>query len=272
MEKVLGSALLACTPSTRAALNARYDVVGLVLDAAGAVEKASALEGDRIPRLAEVLCLLFQTETSEGDTDDVSLPPSLLPATAARLYLRLFDQCLPKGQAATVVSRNQLAELLSSLTSSLLEQVVGAYEILFATALRGLGDREAGVRRACVRVFRQLVPLAALAKQTSCARRVSSSMSGTSANTSSNEVHLAVEKASELLQHIFTKQSPFRIQKSHRERDLNIMKTLTQCTNLVAHHDAALAPAQLRDYQWDGVSWLTQLRRFGLNGILADEM
>eukprot|EP01032_Pedospumella_encystans_P015307 gene15307-17515_t len=276
VEKVLGSALLACTYSTRAALNARYDVIGLVLDAAGAVEKASALESDRTSRLSEVLCLLFQTETSDADAVSPS-PTSLLPATAARLFLRLFEQeahppADRKGQVATVASRNQLAELLCSLTSALLEQVVDAYEILFATALRGLGDREAGVRRACVRVFRQLVPLAALAKQTSSARRASSPMSGTSANAALNEVHLAVEKASELLQHIFTKQSPFRIQKSHRERDLKIMKTLTQCTNLVAHHDAALAPAQLRDYQWDGVSWLTQLRRFGLNGILADEM
>lgn len=28
----------------------------------------------------------------------------------------------------------------------------------------------------------------------------------------------------------------------------------------------------LRSYQWEGVSWLTRLRRCGLSGILADEM
>ncbi len=270
MEKVLGSALLACTRATRAALNARYDVVGRILDAAGAVEKGSTMGSDRISRLSEVLCLLLETNAgdNEGDTANLCASPSLLPTTAARLYLRLFDEetCSP-----AVASRSQLAELLSSLTSMLLEQVVGAYEILFATALRGLGDREAGVRRACVRVFRQLVPLAALAKQTST-RRTSSSVPVTSSNASLGAVHHAVEKASELLQHIFTKQDPFRIQQSHRERDLSVMKTLAQCTNLIAYHDAARAPAQLRDYQWEGISWLTQLRRFGLNGILADEM
>jgi hypothetical protein len=28
----------------------------------------------------------------------------------------------------------------------------------------------------------------------------------------------------------------------------------------------------VRGYQWDGISWLTQLRRCGLGGILADDM
>jgi len=81
VEKVLGSALLACTRATRAALNARCDVVGLVLDAAGAVEKGSTMGSDRISRLAEVLCLLLkietetetETETDVGDNDgDIS--------------------------------------------------------------------------------------------------------------------------------------------------------------------------------------------------------
>lgn len=30
--------------------------------------------------------------------------------------------------------------------------------------------------------------------------------------------------------------------------------------------------AELRDYQLEGISWLDQLYRNGLNGILADEM
>lgn len=272
----MGSALLACTAATRAALNARYDIVGLVLDAAGTVEQEQeppAPGRGRITRLAEVLCLLFRTEDRDGEAIEESSPTpclsaSLLPTTAARLYLRLFGEKV--ASSAAVTARGQLAELLCSLTSALLGQVVGAYEILFATALRGLGDREAGVRRACVRVFHQLVPLAALAKQTS-SRRASSALP-VQADRISSEVQVAVEKASELLQHIFTKQSPFRIQKSQQERDLHLMRTLAQYTNLVTYQSAVLAPAQLRDYQWDGVSWLTQLRRFGLNGILADEM
>lgn len=287
MEKVLGSALAACTVTTRAALNARYDIIGLVLEETGIVDEGSSVRKDRIARLTEVLCLLLQTEEGEKERMEEkettpTLCASLLPATAARLYLRLFGEDVhssaeeKKGAAAAVRCRGQLAELLSALTSALLEQVVGAYEVLFATALRGLGDREAGVRRACVRVFRQLVPLAALAKQTSPARRASlssaSPLASAGSDSSSSAVHLAMEKASELLHHIFTKQSPFRIHKSQHERDLNVMQTLAQCTNLVTYQNEELAPAQLREYQWDGVSWLTQLRRFGLNGILADEM
>ena len=96
------------------------------------------------------------------------------------------------------------------------------------------------------------------------------------------------------MDHIFTKKIPFRLQSSEHSRDLRVMEALRNYTNLV--QDVAndmtsppeitlieyvddghefkkkLSDAHLRKYQWEGVSWLTQLRRFGLGGILADEM
>ena len=260
--------------------------MGLALAAAGAVVESTQAAAGLVARMVDVLCMLL--ESSERDGDCVAETASLLPSIAARLYMLLFADSngaihsAEQGMGAPLC-RSQLASVLSLLTSRLLRQLVGCYELLFATALRGLCDRDSGVRKCCVGVFRLLVPLASLAKQTSAKRAklvVADDASVISPTSEASLVQKAVSKSSELLQHIFTKQSPFRLQKSTHARDLQIMEVLSKQTNLVAaessgaaaHKAVTLSSAQLRDYQWDGVSWLTQLRRFGLNGILADEM
>jgi len=58
----------------------------------------------------------------------------------------------------------------------------------------------------------------------------------------------------------------------HSTAGCSVMEVLSSQTNLVVKGRSSLQSAQLREYQWAGVSWLTQLRRFDLNGILADEM
>jgi len=255
-------ALRACTASARRALDARFDVAGRVLASVGGVPDPS---GRQVTTAAEVLSLLMEQPANATSND---LPAVLMSHVVGRLHHILFAERQSPG-GFPVSLRSQLAALLEKLTENLPERVLGAYEVLFATALKGLGDRDADVRRTCVRVFRSLVPLAALAKQTAAHR---ASLSTTTLSEARDEVHAAVERSSELLQHIFTKQNPFRIQKSQHPRDLDIMAELTKYSNLVQLGLPNLSSAQLRDYQWDGVSWLTQLRRFGLNGILADEM
>lgn len=212
-----------------------------------------------------MLLLLMEKPASAAGHNS---PAVLMSQVVGRLHQLLFAE-KPNESHFRVSFRSQLASLLEKLTENSPEQVLGAYEVLFATALRGLGDRDVDVRRTCVGVFRSLVPLAPLAKQTAARRAALSTVATTEAR---DEVQGAIERSSELLQHIFTKQNPFRIQRSHHPRDLDIMAELTKYSNLARLGLPSLSPAQLRDYQWDGVSWLTQLRRFGLNGILADEM
>ena len=251
--------LRACTAAARRALSARFDIVGLLLAAAGTVSDPT---GGLVGNATEVLSLLLlQPADTVGDASQEQL---LMSEVVGQLHLLLFPD---QSSECSGVYRIQLAQLLQNLVEDMPELVIEAYEVMFATALRGIGDRDADVRRDCVRVFRSLVPLASLAKQTAPRRALSRY-----ASCASNGVHGAIERSSELLQHIFTKQNPFRIQRSQHPRDLELMAELARYTNLVEARHSALSPAQLRDYQWDGVSWLTQLRRFGLNGILADEM
>lgn len=244
-------ALRASTPAARVKLSTRFDVVGQELISVGTLADPS---GRFVRDAADILLTLVESHDETGARSN-----SKLSDVVGRLYLLLFEE-------EKVEFRGQVAGLLEHLATGLREHTLDAYEILFATALRGLGDWDVAVRRPCVRVFRLLVPLASLAKQTAARRLLVRPINLHDA------AHLAVGRSSELLQHIFTKQNPFRLEESQHPRDLKIMAYLSEQTNLLSKRHSTLSPAQLRDYQWEGVSWLTQLRRFGLNGILADEM
>lgn len=57
-----------------------------------------------------------------------------------------------------------------------------------------------------------------------------------------------------------------------RAMDAAFLKQLLDCKQ-VQPYELPVAPAvALRGYQQEGVSWLAFLRRFGLHGILADDM
>ena len=200
----------------------------------------------------------------------------------------------PTGPTSTAV----VAEIFLATARRYPAKLLSSYEVWFAAALHGLGNFDPRVRRACVRVFQLLVPMAPLAravekkhetaqiKEDSASNHISITTTAPSTTTSASTeqqlprtVHTAAETAKELLGHIFTKQSMLRLQSSDHVRDRSILLQLTQMTNLVSNQNSVeekllsgLSPARLREYQWDGVSWLTQLRRFGLNGVLADEM
>jgi hypothetical protein len=159
-----------------------------------------------------------------------------------------------------------VAQVLLELTRGQMDYILADFGVWFSSALSGIGHCDADVRVPCVLAFKQLVPVASLAQATHSR--------AAKPEPCADEL---TRDTSELLEHIFSKKAPLRLQHSTKARDLDIVRQLSLSTNLVGGRDGresipGLSLARLREYQWDGVSWLTQLRRFGLNGILADEM
>jgi hypothetical protein len=185
-------------------------------------------------------------------------------------------------------------KLFVQLSLRLKENVIICYQKWFSTALYGLGDADAGIRRSSIEVFRMVVPMAPIAKQRShqkCSvvekeEEVTTTTTTTTIGDSSKVVESSIvdegdSALSQVLLNLFSKETSVRIDLSKTNVDMKIIATLQQLTNLVdssalsSHPSSTIKPfssAKLRDYQWSGVSWLTQLRRFGLNGILADDM
>jgi hypothetical protein len=162
-----------------------------------------------------------------------------------------------------------VAQVLLELTREHMEHILADFGMWFSSALSGIGHCDPAVRVPCVQAFKQLVPMAALAQATH--------HRGAKMDPLASEP--AARDTSELLEHIFSKKAPLRLQHSTSARDIEIVRQLALSTNLIGGRAesghptlGSLAVATLREYQWEGVSWLTQLRRFGLNGILADEM
>jgi hypothetical protein len=206
-------------------------------------------------------------------TLDDSSSALALRQLAAQFYRVLSRQPrnqLEKPHMASNVAA--VAQSLLALVSNHGDRLLPEYDTLFASALRGLADFDSAVRVPCVQAFKVLVPLASLAQATR-----PSSVTEKSRSSSNVSEDCAPLPARELLDHIFTKNAPLRLQHSTHDVDQRVLAVLTEQTNLVAaqggdgaHKD--LSPSPLREYQWEGISWLTQLRRFGLSGILADEM
>ncbi|KAJ1423533.1 hypothetical protein B484DRAFT_398622 [Ochromonadaceae sp. CCMP2298] len=169
-------------------------------------------------------------------------------------------------------AREGAAELLRLLAIHTRGVVLCCYELWFVSALHGVGDPSGAVRGACVHVFRLLVPLAGLAQQTRQRRTALTQRE----QGQGQESGVAPPSAADLVEQVFTQQPLPRISQSASPQDAQIMAQLARLTNLVEKGDGGqvegLAGSQLRGYQWDGVSWLTHLRRLGLCGVLADEM
>ena len=299
--RMLSAVVAALSDESKERLLLQHDMVGVVLAIAG----SSARQEDALIVTAAVDCVQHMMSRSDCTIDN----SSVLSGIAAHLFLLLGQHQLnqspktvkleqtagpPTGPTSTAV----VAEIFLATARRYPAKLLSSYEVWFAAALHGLGNFDPRVRRACVRVFQLLVPMAPLAravekkhetaqiKEDSASNHISITTTAPSTTTSASTeqqlprtVHTAAETAKELLGHIFTKQSMLRLQSSDHVRDRSILLQLIQMTNLVSNQNSVeekllsgLSPARLREYQWDGVSWLTQLRRFGLNGVLADEM
>ena len=299
--RMLSAVVAALSDESKERLLLQHDMVGVVLG----IAISGVRQEDALIVTAAVDCVQHLKSRSDCTID----ASSILSGIAAHLFLLLGQHQLnqspktvkleqtagpPTGPTSTAV----VAEIFLATARRYPAQLLSSYEVWFAAALHGLGNFDPRVRRACVRVFQLLVPMAPLAravekkhetaqiKEDSASNHISITTTAPSTTTSASTeqqlprtVHTAAETAKELLGHIFTKQSMLRLQSSDHVRDRSILLQLIQMTNLVSNQNSVeekllsgLSPARLREYQWDGVSWLTQLRRFGLNGVLADEM
>lgn len=117
--------------------------------------------------------------------------------------------------------------------------------------IRGIGDYQSEVRSFAVQAFRLLVPLAPLAQSVLDQGLMTHSSSGTS----------------NFIRDLFTKSSHYNLLQSTDANDQKIMQIVSGLMDNNSETSTAL-----REYQWEGVSWWTALRRIGLGGVLADEM
>lgn len=149
------------------------------------------------------------------------------------------------------------ASLFHALTVQLHDQVLPQFDAWFRVALSGVGCFDPTVRRPCTAAFRVLVPLAPMARELVRGR------DGSADSTA-------------LLHQLFCKHEGRGKAAAVSAVKDDAMRELGRCTHLVAVPQPPLpnlAPVSLRGYQWEGVQWLTQLRRCGVGGgILADEM
>lgn len=189
------------------------------------------------------------------------------------------------SSSAETVMKSISTKLFVQLSLRLKENIIICYQKWFSTALYGLGDADAGIRRSSIEVFRMVVPMAPIAKLRSH-QKCREGEEGEGIVTTIGDLPKVAESSiedegdsalSQVLLNLFSKETSVRIDLSKTNVDMKIIATLQRLTNLVdssssAHRSKSLSSAKLRDYQWSGVSWLTQLRRFGLNGILADDM
>ena len=172
-------------------------------------------------------------------------------AGAARLLRRLVE-----GLRDPAASPGGAAVLLRDFVAVL------------GVVLRRLGDPEPAVRRPAVAALRLLVPLAALARD---ARRASSS---SDAGADSCTTALQHQHLCDLAEHVLSRSRPPRLDESASAADVAAAALLRRIAPDAAAGAAGptVVAAALRPYQWEGLSWLTHLRRCGLGGVLADEM
>lgn len=248
----ISSALSACSAAERQKILAKFNLLSSVFSS---ISQSYTTSDEVVDAAVAVLCLLTEDKDSAENADGGQT--AVLRAIGPQLHQLLTGHAsLSEGGSR---SRKLIAEVFHQLVQQRLGALVHCYEVWFSTALFGIGDSDPSVRRSCVQSFRLLVPLASVAQRASAWRRDTDSVS-------------PALPSADLLDHIFTKQSALKIQHSQRPQDVQIMAELAARTNLWVESSSSLHAAQLRAYQWEGVSWLTQLRRFGLNGILADEM
>lgn len=164
--------------------------------------------------------------------------------------------------------RATAARIVRLLSSSLEAQLLqwsrkDGFLLWLSLAVAGMGDAESVVRTESVAALRVLVPLIALAV-------TGSESSQTAADSSlplAKEIFTAEDKSVAVLQTLLeTGQTPML---ESCPADATLLKKLRDLTGL---GPPSSVPGGLRQYQWEGVCWLTAMRRCGFGTLLADEM
>ena len=195
------------------------------------------------------------------------------------------------GQHSTNARKYSIALLMLELAARLQGLMLHGFQTWFASALHGIGDPSSQVRQCCLSAFKLLVPLAPIGRAMNLLEPSSSGENAADSRRSFTRGIPASEggRISSLLETLFPASGlqPPRIDRSRAEIDATIIEALKKSTHLfgeglaasihshpnnITHMKNSIAHACLRGYQLDGVTWLTQLRRCGLSGVLADEM
>ena len=182
-----------------------------------------------------------------------------------------------------------------------LRLLLRTYELFLAAALYGMGDFEPYVRVQCGTVLRMLVPLAPIARERTvkfapylpiltlnedeCS--VGESRGEKSCNSTGIRFTMTQqEKMSKLIENLLSRKPLQRLTESTDPLDVYLVNELASKTHLLPILNSFKKPykktsdlkgfenilnkkVSVRPYQWDGVSWLLQLYRCGLGGILA---
>lgn len=173
----------------------------------------------------------------------------------------------------------KLREIFAQFFSVICSRITSNYLLpyflhFFALALRGVGDFNSTIRQQCTIAFRQLVPLAPLAKQ----QLLSLSRQDDIINDDDPSIRMSPNDKNSLgntmflLRQIFQREKINSINQSTNSEDVQIVNILLGIMSPTESSQNERSAYTLRQYQWEGISWLTNLRRCGLSGILADEM
>lgn len=204
-------------------------------------------------RLASDAIQALSTHT--GNTSTVPKVPPL--AQLADLLQQFITQ--NSGSSHKFATVPAISLLCLHLTHHLpVALILPSYEAWLGLVLRGIA-LPSGYGEPFVGCFRLLVPLAALVR-----------------NRLPADLHGATPAAA-VTRLILARESPPRLTVSPNEYDREIIIRLARGSNIAVSDWIACGPSTqvglaLRGYQWDGITWLTFLRRAGLSGILADEM
>lgn len=194
-----------------------------------------------------------------------------------------------------IKSRQISSVLLKNIICGLNEDVIIIkYRHWLQASLSCIGDYDEIVRTQCMLAFRKLVPLATLVQSQKGASNVSGIPSSSGLIETSTEAEEEGQgedrrgSITNLVDCILSRTCPPNIIENISDR--HIIEYLRVHTNLfpkdilspgevlITAATAASTSAStsssmsLRDYQWAGVTWITELFRCGLGALLADDM
>ena len=226
---------------------------------------------------------------------------------AANLLTVLVQSLLCPATSTSSYAPSSIPQsIFLSVTQQLVDGLVlllRAYELFLASALYGMGDFEPSVRAQCGAVLRMLVPLAPIARERTVkpapyvppifAYEDECSVGDSRGEKPDKKTEIRFtmtqqEKMSKLIENLLSRKPLQRLTDSTDHLDEYLLNELASKTHLLPIFNSVNKPYKkasvlkgfenvskkkvyVRPYQWDGVSWLLQLYRCGLGGILAGD-
>jgi hypothetical protein len=167
--------------------------------------------------------------------------------------------------------RQVSSHLLLFLSRELKENLLVQYESFLSAAVNGLGDSSSLVRKLCSQSLRYIIPLAPLLQKENNKCKISK-INNSDGNVENPSLQSILVGCTSLC----------RI--TENSNDCEIINYLKKYTNLVSNESNKidvnsnvtannnLNKSSLREYQWDGITWIRELTKNRFGCILADDM